>query len=228
VLWAAGQSSAAYTNLADVFTAGNQGLAVGSARYQMSLSVSQFSIPGRATGGPYTNESGYQATTAALDSDNDGIPDSFDGDSDNDGTPDSADSRPYDWDGDGVNNVVDEDDDNDGLIDELEQLGGTSWLNVNTDGDPHNDYEEWITGNDGTDAADHFAVTNVTEFSPDGATIKWWASQGRTYTVLATNGLDQVGEWEEVGSTTAVAAGDMELSDPSPHSRRFYRVDVSM
>lgn len=62
---AAGQTSATYRVVADVFCSAVPRLAVGSAGYQVSLSVGQFSVAGEQAGSSYSAADGYQATTEA-------------------------------------------------------------------------------------------------------------------------------------------------------------------
>lgn len=68
---------------------------------------------------------GMMMVSRALDTDNDGLPNSDDPDDDNDGVPDERDRLPLDTDNDGLPNRSDTDDDNDGVADGTERAAGT-------------------------------------------------------------------------------------------------------
>jgi hypothetical protein len=211
-----------------VFTQGDAGLAVGSARYQSSVSVGQFSIAGQPVmNGDVVLASGYQATTRSFDTDGDGTPDTADSDSDSDGTADATDPRPYDTDGDGQNNLADNDDDNDGLPDSEESAFGTSWVNANTDGDKQTDYEEWVAGTDGTDPGSFFEIENIDDRGPTAVGVVWAGVAGRQYTLTVTNRLDASGAWPSVGSTGVTANGTVTFVSEPVSGKAYYKLQVS-
>jgi hypothetical protein len=228
VILAAGQHSASYAVAADVFTRGDSALAVGSARYQASVSVGALTVCGSsAFGATIQLAPGYQATTEGLDSDGDGLPDFLDPDSDGDGLVDAEDSRPYDTDNDGLNNVaMDLDDDYDDLADFEEWGFGTSPVNPNTDGDPHNDYEEWVAGTRGDDPKDFFRIKSV-DLQEGGVAITWAGVSGRRYEVKAGTNLSAGGEWATVWATNLAASSDVTYVPGDSVRRAFFRLHVS-
>jgi len=227
-LLAAGQRSASYGVAADVFTQGDSALAVGSATYQISVSVGALTVSGApATGGTVRLIPGYQATTEGYDTDGDGFPDDRDPDSDGDGLADADDSLPYDTDNDGLNNLVmDEDDDGDGLADCEEWAFGTSPVNANTDGDPHNDYEEWVADTRGNDPNDFFRIKAVA-LQKDGIAIAWSGISGRRYDVKAVPDLSATGEWATIWTTNPAVSADITYAPSGSLARAFFRLRVS-
>lgn len=225
---AAGQQSASYAVVADVFTRGDSALAGGSARYQATVSVGAMTVCGSSTFGPTIQLTpGYQATTEGLDSDGDGISDHLDLDSDGDGQLDVEDSRPYDTDNDGLNNVaMDLDDDNDGLADFEEWGFGTSPVNPNTDADPHNDYEEWVAGTRGDDSNDFFRIKSV-DLQEGGMAITWAGVAGRRYEVKAVTNLSAGREWATVWATNLEVSSDVTYVPDDSVRRAFFRLHVS-
>jgi len=227
--FAAGQSSPSYHVEADVRCGANANVGAGSASFQLSHSVAQFSVVAPLNiSATYTVEPGYQPQTDGFDSDGDGTPDTADADTDGDGTPDTADATPYDYDDDGRNNVTDPDDDGDQLADVIECEVGTSPLNPNTDGDPHNDYEEWIAGTGGDDSNSFFAVTQFELTGADTVTVEWQGVSGRTYTLgSATNLLDGTNVvWSTQATTNVTVDGTATLDTSATAGPRFYRLTV--
>jgi hypothetical protein len=98
-----------------------------------------------------------------TDSDGDGVPNNLDDDSDGDGILDADEAGPTvctppDTDGDGTVDFLDPDSDNDGLSDAREAELGTDPRSVDTDGDGVTDLAEVDgTGTDPTDPADTIA-----------------------------------------------------------------------
>lgn len=225
---AAGQSSASYEIVADVYCGANANVGAGSASYQMSRSVAQFSVVNQeSAGGTFALQPGYQATTEGFDSDGDGTVDETDPDTDGDGIPDTTDGTPYDFDADGDNNVTDPDDDDDGLSDADEAGFGTSHLNPNTDGDPHNDNEEWIAGTSGTDSNSYFQVDLIDRANFDTVTVECQGVAGRTYTLgAATNLLGTSVTWAAQGATNVTAPGTVTFTSPADAALRYYQLTV--
>jgi len=230
VAWATiatASTSETYAVVADAFVGSRSPLAVGSARYQSSVSVGQpGALGGLAAGGAYGLASGFQAMLDGLDTDGDGVPDRLDADSDGDGTSDAADGRPYDTDQDGANNLADADDDNDRLSDVNESEFGTSWVKANTDGDGADDYEEWVAGTDGTDPDDFFGISSVSHVSGH-VLLTWQGVAGRTYRVWATDDLPSAPAMQQLGATSVVVSAAVQFRDTSPPEKRFYRLDVA-
>ncbi|MBN1675807.1 MAG: hypothetical protein JXR37_32485 [Kiritimatiellae bacterium] len=224
----AGQSSADFTVAADVFTAANTGSGVGSAAFQMSVSVGQRAVAAEQTaGGDFALEAGFQAASEGFDSDCDGIADADDPDADGDGIADAVDPRPYDTDEDGENNVTDADDDGDGLTDEQEWLFGTSRVEANTDGDAHDDYQEWIAGTSGTDSGSVFEVSALDKGTGDSIEIQWQGVAGRTYEVQSATNLVGTGVvWNTESTTNVTASGPITYGNPSPPVLHYYRITV--
>ena len=111
------------------------------------------------------------------DTDGDGIVDHLDVDSDNDGIPDSVEGN-IDTDGDGIPDYLDIDSDNDGIPDAIEG-------NVDTDGDGIPDYLDMDSDNDGIPDALEAPISGV---DTDGDGID------DLYDVDATGGVDADGD----------------------------------
>jgi hypothetical protein len=231
-VFAAGQTGGVFRVAADVFLDATPPLASGSVLYQMSSSIEQDSVAGAATFGGYRLDLGFQPMTDGFDTDGDGLPDDQDEDDDGDRIPDIADANPYDTDNDGANNIVaDEDDDNDRLADRLEWAFGTSPVLPNTDGDAHDDYEEWIAGTDGRDPNDYFAILDIAGQGTGATRVTWLGVAGRRYEVCATNRLGTpLDEWAVLWSTNVLGTGNVTYDDPPlppPSPVRFFRLTVS-
>ena len=227
---AAGQTSETFRVAADVFAQSAPALALGSAKYQASVSIGQWSLGAGPSAGPDIELApGYQASTEGFDSDYDGVPDSADADSDGDGLGDAIDSRPYDTDNDGLNNVwADTDDDNEGLADTDEWSFGTSWIEPDSDDDTQNDYEEWIAGTLGNDPNDYFHISSITCSDTGSVSILWAGVAGRQYSVACTNSLQGAEEWIRLWSTNIVESGDVIYQrGATSHQALFFRVNVS-
>lgn len=203
---AANQSSATYHVTADVFCRDMPALAVGSARFQQSLSVGQRAPVGKQSGASFQVEAGYQATTEGFDTDADRIPDNADQDDDRDGLADAADGRPYDTDNDGLNNLgQDADDDNDSFADWVERL---------------------VTATDPLDPADFLALLNA---SRTGSQIvaSWRSVAGNNRywlhrSVSVTNPV-----WQPVaGPVTATGRVATATDTNPPVGRAFYRIAI--
>lgn len=120
------------------------------------------------------------------------------------------------------------DPDGDGLVDADElMVYGTSPTNSNTDGDPHNDYEEMIADTDGANSNDYFRITNATFASP--VTIHFKSSSNRLYTMASrTNLVD--GAWSNVlGDGPRVGIGGPDsMVDTNATPPAFYRLTVEL
>ena len=111
-----------------------------------------------------------------ADSDGDGVPNNLDDDSDGDGILDADEAgssvcTPPDTDGDGIVDFLDLDSDNDGLSDEREAMLGTDPRDIDTDGDGVTDLAEVDgTGTDPTDPGSTIAPGDFFVVLPyDGA-----------------------------------------------------------
>ncbi|MDX6747470.1 T9SS type A sorting domain-containing protein [Polaribacter sp. PL03] len=98
----------------------------------------------------------FVSISTCADTDNDGIPNSFDLDSDNDGIPDLVEAGGTDTDGNGlIDNInpdgtLTNDTDNDGLDDRYDSdNGGTDLSNIDTDGDGIPNSQDLDADNDG-------------------------------------------------------------------------------
>jgi len=119
--------------------------------------------------------------------------------------------------------------DKDGLSDLDEVVDfGTSPTNVNTDGDGHDDYQEWIADTDGTDSNDYFRITAIAQ------TNSWrvWfnCSSNRLYSLAYIDSLT-TDSWSYVEGQTNRAGetdGVMFLTDSSNALFRCYRVLVGL
>lgn len=104
------------------------------------------------------------ANQCALDTDGDGIQNSYDTDSDGDGILDSVEGGTIDTDGDGILDFMDNDDDNDGIptIDEtntdLDGDGTVNYLDLDSDGDSISDNIEGIIDTDGDGISNYLDV----------------------------------------------------------------------
>jgi hypothetical protein len=213
---------------AHVFCSAASPTAVGSARYQVSLSVAQWGVVGSQGGSTRDLELGFQAAAGGLDSDYDGVADGDDLDSDGDGIADSEDVRPYDTDNDGLNNLVqDDDDDGEGLEDSEEWPFGTSLVIRDTDGDGFDDLAEWIAGTGGTDPDDCFRISGMLA-AQAAVDIEWLGVAGRRYEILGIADLLSTGEWSVVGETNVTVSGPVVLTDMSPSGQGFYKARVSL
>lgn len=227
-LYAAGQGSASFQVVADVFLNADAEPAAWSANYQASASVAQRSAAGDSmTGGSITLAPGYQATTEGFDTDGDGTPDASDTDSDADGIADASDASPYDTDSDGTSNLADADDDNDGLSDEDESGFGTSWVKTDTDADTQSDYHEWIAGTDGNNSGNLFGIANFARSGTGIVSVTWAGVAGRSYVVVATNTLTGSADWPILFSTNATGSSNITYSGSSAFTQDFYRLKVS-
>jgi len=225
----AGQASASYQIVADVFAPAGGGGGAGSAKYQAGLSVSQNSAAGPSLQSVSVNmEIGFQAASEGWDTDGDGIPDSQDDDADGDGQPNASDPRVYDTDDDGDNNLQEQDDDNDGLDDDEERVFGSSLVLADTDDDGSGDYQEWVAGTDPRDPFNRFAVVSL---SPGGSArieLAWEGVAGREYEVVATNSLlPPEGPWLSLGTTSVWVNTFIRFVDTNAvPQQRFYRLYV--
>ena len=113
------------------------------------------------------------ANQCALDTDGDGIQNSYDTDSDGDGVLDSIEGGTTDTDGDGILNFMDDDDDNDGIltIDEtnadLDSDGTPNYLDLDSDGDTIADNLEGIVDTDGDSLSNYLDVDSDGDGLPD-------------------------------------------------------------
>lgn len=115
-------------------------------------------VPWDAEGDDPSNNKLTKNLTVDIDSDRDGVSNSFDNDDDNDGTPDSNDAFPFDsseskdTDGDGTGNNKDTDDDNDGVsdVEDVFPLDANEVKDTDNDGTGDNtdpfpyDSDEWV------------------------------------------------------------------------------------
>ncbi|MCF6324513.1 MAG: hypothetical protein L3J89_09355 [Gammaproteobacteria bacterium] len=116
---------------------------------------------------PDTDSDGIPDYRDHDDVDNDGILDLTDLDDDNDGIPDSAEGDGVvDTDGDGVPDSRDLDSDNDGLFDLVESGADAAALDSDNDGRIDSIFE--LGGNGLADAVETAAETGITDYNDDG------------------------------------------------------------
>ncbi len=202
---AAEQASESYRIVADVFCDAQPALAIGSARAQTSLSVSQRALAGEQSAGQWLVEVGYQATTEGFDTDRDGIPDWMDEDTDGDGVPDTLDALVYDTDNDGLNNMAMDDDD---------------------DGDRLTDWEEdVVTLTDPLDPNDCLKVLGLRR-TGSHTILRWAAKPGKEgYRLQRAMLLDHRTNWQDI-LTMASTGMVVEATDSNAPPRAFYRITL--
>lgn len=203
---AVNQTSATYRVAADVFCRDVPALAVGSARFQQSVSIGQRALVGKQSGSSFQMEAGYQATTEGFDSDADGVPDKRDADDDRDGLADAADPRPYDTDNDGLNNLgQDVDDDNDSFADWVERL---------------------VTATDPLDPADFLALLNASR-SGGQVVASWRSVAGNNRYWLYRSASPTNPAWQYVAGPVAATGSVTTATDTNPPAGHgFYRVSI--
>ncbi len=122
--------------------------------------------------------------------------------------------------------------DGDGVPDRWEYLnfGSTNvshGLGSNADGDPMDDYGEWVTGTDPNDPDDYFRINGRKSQSGAGFEVSWSSVAQREYTLARTATLTDGFSWSKV--LTAVGTGhkmaytNTLLAEP----RLFFRVEVN-
>ena len=144
---------------------------------------------------------------ASLDSDGDGLSDTWEWQYGVLGSADAA----GDKDGDGLLN-----------IDEF-RLGSNPYL-VDSDGDGSNDYAEMVAGTDPTQPASQLVLRTVID--PQGnLCLQWPSTDGRTYRVLARNGLD-ANAAEELVAAGIAATPPQNMLQVALVPMRMYRIEV--
>jgi hypothetical protein len=118
------------------------------------------------------------------------------------------------------------DSDGDGLPDTWEVANGTDPYDAadglaDDDGDGQSNGSEFIAGTDPQDSAS--VLRADVQSAAGGMKITFLAKAGKTYTVQYRNELG-TGVWLKLGDIPAeVADRQVEITDPAPGSRRFYR-----
>jgi len=227
VLAARGTENGTVELVAHVLSRGGSSPACGSAGVQAFLSAGQFSVVGgEAAQGNVRIQSGFVAAVPHFDTDADGSADPDDADTDGDGVPDGLDARPYDTDGDGANNLADEDDDNDELSDELEQMFGTSWTDMNTDDDAHDDLAEWIAGTDGADSNSVFTIEAIAPAGAAQIELLWSGVAGRSYEVYRSSDLSVPSAWQLLWQTNVNSSSRITYVGDGSVRLGLYRLSV--
>ncbi len=121
------------------------------------------------------------------------------------------------------------DDDFDELDDDWEttsfgSTGVTDDPDGNEDGDPTNNYDEWLAGTDADDPTSWY-FSRVTESATPGLhDINWPSKAGRWYVVYESETLD--GDWTRVAVYEGVDGTMTHTYDPSASTKKFFRVEV--
>jgi YD repeat-containing protein len=119
------------------------------------------------------------------------------------------------------------DPDTDGLSNSNELAFGSSPVLKNTDGDPQDDYAEWIADTNPTNAASYFQLTSIVGTPP--VRVYFQGSSNRVYTLrFATNLLP--GGWTNVPGQARIPGSGTSgyLTDTNSAPQRFYRVRVEL
>jgi len=121
------------------------------------------------------------------------------------------------------------DSDGDGLTDGDEiNTHGTDPTDVNTDGDPHTDYEEYVADTDGANPNDYFRITAISNNSP--FTVYYDSSSNRWYTMIYCSNLMHAA-WTNVPGTDTRKGihGPDSMDDTNvPSKGPFYRMEVGL
>lgn len=150
-------------------------------------------------------------------SDMDGIPRPLDGDHNGSALPDIG---AYEH----VSPVADSD--GDMLLDSRElYVLGTSPILSNTDGDPADDYQEYVADTDGTDPYDWFRILSISS-----NTVTFSSSSNRLYSLLQNTNL-AAGSWIDVPGQTGMPGSGSQQSLTGPAIAGpliFYTIRVEM
>ena len=119
------------------------------------------------------------------------------------------------------------DPDTDGLSNSNELAFGSSPVLKNTDGDPQDDYAEWIADTNPTNAASFFQLTAISATPPIQVCLL--SSSNRLYTLQSAANLTP-GGWTNVpGQTRVAGSGNVScLTDTNSAPQRFYRIRVEL
>ena len=152
-----------------------------------------------------------------IASDIEGIPRPLDGDNNGTALPDIG---AYEY----INPSADSDSD---MLPDSQELDilGTSPILSNTDGDPADDYQEYIADTDGTDPYDWFSIWSISNNS-----VTFNSSSNRFYSLLQNTNLVE-GSWIDVpGQTRIPGSGGQEvLTGPAVAGPQiFYEIRVGM
>lgn len=144
-------------------------------------------------------------------------------DSDGDGLPDLAELRYFGH----LGETGAGDPDTDGLSNSNELAFGSSPILKNTDGDPQNDYAEWIADTSPTNSASYFNLTAISGMPL--VRVYFQGSSNRVYTLQSSTNVAPVG-WTNVPGQTRIAGSGTSgyLTDTNSAPQRFYRVQVEL
>lgn len=120
------------------------------------------------------------------------------------------------------------DPDSDGLANTNELAFGSDPTLSNTDGDPADDYHEWVADTGPNDPASHFHITAVSNLPSLG--VYFLSSLNRQYTMEGCSNLVD-GAWTNVpgAGPRAGAGGNDSMTDTNqPAQGSFYRLKVAL
>jgi len=114
------------------------------------------------------------------------------------------------------------------LVNSNELAFGSSPLLANTDGDPHDDYQEWVADTDPASSNDYFRISGISNGPP--LTVFFRSSSNRQYTLrYAANLISAVWSNMPGQGPRHGAGGSDRISDTNPPSpARFYRLTVEI